>query len=385
MKAKLVLEDGSVFEGISIGTDGERIGEVALNTAVVGYQEIMTDPTNAGKILVLTYPLIGNYGVAKKFYESKRSWIGALVIKEKSNSASNWQAEATIDDFLRDENMVAISEVDTRTLAVKIRDRGEMLGIVSSRDAEKERLLKDLRDYKKKNEKKSFISRISTKRITKIKGSPAGQEIAILDLGVLNGFVKQLKDLGCNITLLPYNTSAEEILELNPNGLIISSGPEDDEMIPAVVEEVQRLLGKVPILGIALGHEIIALALGGRLKKMKLGHHGVNYPVKSPDSYKGEITVQNHSFVVDEESIKDVDGVEITLRNVNDNTIEEMRSATLRFISAQYYPVSPGFSEVNDVFKRFLRIKKNKQKKSENRRRSRRNKERNRVCQSVKT
>jgi carbamoyl-phosphate synthase small subunit len=355
MTGILVLEDGSYFEGISIGKAGERIGEVVLNTAVVGYQEIMTDPANAGKIMVFTYPLIGNYGVAKKFSESKKCWIEALVIKEESKMYSNWQAEDSFNNFLKKEHLVAISEVDTRTLAVRIRDKGQMIGIVSSKEPKIGNLLKKLKEDKK-DIRRDFIKNISVKKITEIKGNASGPKIAILDLGILNNFLKQLKTLECNLTLLPYNTDADKILGLNPDGLIISNGPEEDEAISGIVEVVKKLIGKIPLLGISLGHEIIALALGGRLRKLKAGHRGVNYPVKSPSSYKGDITVQNHSFVVDEESIKGRDDIKITLRNVNDDSIEEMESGSLKFISTQYYPVSPGFDEINGVFKRFLEL-----------------------------
>ena len=355
MRGVLALEDGSYFEGIPIGVAGERIGEVVLNTAVVGYQEIMTDPANAGKILVFTYPLIGNYGVARKFSESRRCWIEALIIKEESKMSSNWQAEDTFNNFLKKERLVAISEVDTRTLAVKIRDKGQMLGIVSTKDAKIGDLLKRVKNYKK-DMKRDFIRNISVKKITEIKGNSSGQKIVVLDLGFLNSFLKQLESLGCTITLLPYNTDAEKILGLNPDGLIISNGPEEDEAISGIVEVVKRLVGKIPLLGISLGHEIICLALGSRLNKLKVGHRGVNYPVKSPSSHKGDITVQNHSLVVDEESLKGRNDINITLRNVNDNSIEEMESETLKFISTQYYPVSPGFDEINGVFKRFLEM-----------------------------
>jgi carbamoyl-phosphate synthase small subunit len=355
MKAMLVLEDGSSFEGISLGAAGERMGEVILNTSVVGYQEIMTDPANAGKIVVFTYPLIGNYGVAKKFNESRKCWIEALVIKEESNIASNWQAEDTFGNFVKKEGLAAIGEVDTRTLAVTIRDRGEMYGIVSSGKVKKDTLLKRLREYKK-NSKKNLIKHISVKKIIETKGSPSEPKIAVLDLGFGNSFLKQLKTLKCNISLLPYNTGADAILKMNIDGLIISNGPEDDGAISGVVNVVQGVLGKLPIMGISTGHEIIGLALGGRLKKMKIGHHGVNYPVKSASSDKGDITVQNHSFVIDEDSIKERSDVAVTLRNVNDSSIEGMESDSLKFISIQYYPASPGFDEINEVFKRFLDI-----------------------------
>ncbi|KPK42289.1 MAG: hypothetical protein AMJ78_03010 [Omnitrophica WOR_2 bacterium SM23_29] len=357
MKATIVLENGISFEGISIAVPGERIGEVVLNTAVVGYQEIMTDTTNAGKILVLTYPLIGNYGVANKFYESKRCWMAGLVIKEESRIYSNWQAEGSFSDFIKKEGVITVSDVDTRTFAVNIRDSGEMLGIISTKPQRKEIILKKLRDYKK-DKKPNLIKEISINKIKEIKGSHSGPKIAILDLGISNSFIAQLKALRCNITLLPYNTKTDKILGMKYDGLIISNGPEEDVVMPEVVKTVEALLGKIPILGISTGHETIGIALGGKLKRMKVGHHGVNYPVKSPNSYKGEITVQNHSFIIDENSIKSRRDVNITLRNINDNSIEEMESRDLKFISTQYYPVSPGFDEVNGVFRRFLKYAK---------------------------
>lgn len=354
MKARLVLEDGSLFEGISIGANAEKIGEVVLNTAVVGYQEMLTDPTNAGKILVLTYPLIGNYGVAKKFNESRRCWLSGLVIKESSRIHSNWQAEGSFEDFLKKEGLIAISDVDTRTLAVTIRDKGEMLGIISTKESTKEELLSTLRNYRKGPI--DAIKNISVKKPVEIKGKPSGAKIAILDLGMAYSFMKQLSTMGCNITLLPYDTAAKDIVSLKPDGLIISNGPENDAAIPEIAGTVKELLGKIPIMGISTGHEIIGIALGAKLIKMKIGHHGGNYPVKPPDSFKGDISVQNHSYMIEDDSIKSKKNVTVTLRNINDNSIEEMESKQLKFISIQYNPVSPGFDEVNEAFKRFLKV-----------------------------
>jgi carbamoyl-phosphate synthase small subunit len=352
MKAIIVLEDGSQFEGVSIGVPGEKIGEVVLNTAVVGYQEMMTDPANAGKILVLTYPLIGNYGVAKKFNESKKCWIAGLVIKEASRICSNWQAEGTFNDFLKTEDVLAVSDVDTRTIAIEIRDKGEMLGIISTNDFKKDSLLKKIAAFKNAS-KKDYIKEISVKKPVEAKSTSAGPEIAVLDLGMVHSNLTQLKNLGASVTLIPYHTSADAILDMAPDGLIISGGPEDDASLAAIASTVKALLGRVPMLGIGTGHHAIALATGARLTRMKVGHHGVNYPVKGGSSLKGDITVQNHSFTVDEQSIKDK-RVAVTLRNINDKTVEEMESRALRFISAQYNPVSPGFNEVNNVFRRFL-------------------------------
>ena len=353
MMGILVLEDGTTFEGISIGVPGEIIGEVMLNTAVVGYQEIMTDPANAGKIVVLTYPLVGNYGVAEKFSESQRCWIGGLVIKEKSRTASNWQATDTLDNFLSQQNVIALSDIDTRTLAVTIRDKGEMMGIIGTGDVTKEEALDKLKSAKG-GLRRSWIKEISVKSPIKTGESTSGKNIVVLDLGILRSFIRQLERLNASITLVPYNTPAEKLLKMKPDGVIISGGPENDDAVPGVAAQVKKMLGQVPILGISTGLQIIALALGCTSKKMKVGHHGVNYPVKSDSSLKGEITVQNHSYVVDDATVKTLRDVEISLRNINDNTIEEMVSQSLKFIGIQYYPACPGFDEVNEVFKRFF-------------------------------
>ncbi len=353
MKAILVLEDGSLFEGVSFGAEGERIGEVALNTAVVGYQEMMTDPANAGKILVLTYPLVGNYGVANKFNESDRCWIAGLAIKEPSRIYSNWQAEAPFDDFVKKEGVLTISDIDTRTLAVTIRDKGEMFGIISTKSSKKEELLSKLKTYKK-TARVDFIRKISVKKQVEIKGH--GPKIAVIDLGMTNSFIKQLKTLGCDITLLPYDTDSSIVTGKPYDGVIISNGPENDEALKGVAGTVKNLLGKIPLLGISTGHEVIAMALGAKLVRMSLGHRGVNYPVRPDGSFKGHITIQNHTYAVEDESIKKRKDVRVTLRNINDSSIEEMDSKRLKFISVQYYPASPGFDEVSDVFRRFANL-----------------------------
>ncbi len=355
MKAVLVLEDGSSFEGVSTAVAGEKIGQVILNTAVVGYQEMMTDPSNAGKILVLTYPLIGNYGAAKKFYESRKCWLAGLVIKESSRISSNWQSEMTFADFLKKEEVLSIADVDTRTVATTIRDKGEMYGIISTESFNKTELVSKIKEFKERG-LPNYIKEISVKKPVDTGSLPGGPKITVLDMGMLASFTKQLNNLGCSVTLVPYDTDAKAILAMRPDGIIISNGPEEDENIHRITDTVKALLGKVPILGISSGHEILGLALGADRKKMSIGHHGVNYPIKGEDSYKGEITVQNHSYILDDGGLKSRKDVSVTMRNVNDNTIEEMGSKSLKFISVQYYPSSPGFDEPNNVFLRFLKM-----------------------------
>lgn len=354
MKAALYLEDGSLFEGISVGAQGERAGEVVLNTAVVGYQEMMTDPANSGKILVLTYPLIGNYGIADKFNESDKCRLAGLAVKEISRIYSNYQAQGPVEDLISRQRLVTISDIDTRTLAETIRDKGEMRGIISTKDFDKASLAKKLRSSHGL-EKISMIKEISVKKLTEIRGRPSGARIGILDLGVTNSLLRQLTGLGCNLTLLPYDTSAEKVLSLKLDGLLISNGPENDESLASISAMVKKLLGKIPIAGISTGHQVIGIACGARLVRMKVGHHGVNYPVKPADSFKGEITVQNHSYVIDDRTL-DKKKASVSLRNINDKTIEEIYSSGLKLLGAQYYPASPGFDEPNAFFIRFLRM-----------------------------
>jgi carbamoyl-phosphate synthase small subunit len=355
MRATLMLEDGKSFSGEALNS-GESIGEVILNTAVVGYQEMMTDPANANKILVLTYPLIGNYGVAPRFNESKKVWLAGLVIKEKSRIYSNWQAKDSFDNFIKGHKLLTITEVDTRSLAVHLRQKGEMLGIISTNTLEPKELLVKIDTFRKKPAT-SLLPKISVSKPLNLgKTNKKAKKIAILDLGITNSIIRQLESLGFSLVILPYNTPAKEILGLKLSGLIISNGPEYDVGLQEIAAEIKDLIGRLPILGISTGHQLLARALGAKVAKMKLGHRGVNYPMYNPASYKGEITAQNHSYVVDVDSLNKIKHIKITGYNLNDRTVEEMESKKLRFISTQYVPVSPGFNEVDSIFTRFLRM-----------------------------
>lgn len=351
MKAVLALENGSIYEGKSVGVEGERAGWVTFFTGVVGYQEVMTSPANAGRIVVMTYPLIGNYGVAKKFMESGRCWIEGMLIKEKTRITSNWQAEGDFDDFLKEKKVLAIEGVDTRTVMVELRESGEQFGIVSTRDFNSKSLKRKIERTKDKG--LDVIKKISAKSVARSAGR--GLVVAVIDIGVTNSLTNQLDTLGCKVVLLPYNTGYDEILKLSPKGLIISDGPEMDKGLFVVADTVKRLLGKIPIFGVATGCQVLALALGAGIERMRVGHHGVNYPVLRPNSLKGEITVQNHSYVIDEASLKGND-VEVTWRNINDKTIEGIQSKRLRAFGTQFYPASPGLGEVNPVLEEFISL-----------------------------
>jgi carbamoyl-phosphate synthase small subunit len=327
-----------------------------LNTAVVGYQEMMTEPANYGKILVLTYPLIGNYGIAPKFNESKKVWLSGMVIKEKTNIYSNWQAKSSFDEFIAENKLLTIHKVDTRTLTVHLRQKGQILGIISTECFDLKELSVKIQSFRRAKVE-SALPEISVEKITVLnKAKPGAKKIAILDLGVTNSLIRQLQTLGTGLTLLPYNTPAEEILRLKFQGLIISNGPEQDTGLAAVAENVKKIIGKIPVLGISCGHQVLALGIGAKITKMKLGHRGVNYPINKPASYKGEITTQNHSYTVDNESLAKIKNVKVTEYNLNDRTVEEIESKKMRFIGAQYVTSSPGFDEINPAFHRFVKM-----------------------------
>lgn len=355
MKAVLMLEDGKVFAGESGGNTEERIGEVIFNTAVVGYQEMMTDPANAGKILLLTYPLIGNYGIAPKFSESSKVWLAGLVIKEKSRIFSNWQAKESLDDFVIKQHLNMLYKVDTRSLAVYLRQKGAMIGIITTKDSDSKELLAKIDDFRKQK-KESLLAKISVTKPKSMGNSRARRRLAVLDLGVANSTIRQLEALDFSLTLLPYKTSAEEILRLKARGLVISGGPENDCALDEVANNLKAIVGKMPIFGISTGCQVLAQALGARINKLKIGHRGVNYPLHSPKSFKGEITVQNHGYVIDVDSMEKIKGVEISAYNLNDHTIEAFEGKKMKILGVQYYPASPGMNEVNPAFHKFSKM-----------------------------
>lgn len=348
MNGKLVLENGQVFPGIFVGPKTPVRGRLVLQTAVVGYQEILTDPVNCGRILVFTYPLIGNYGVAKKFNQSARAWVKGLVIKEKSPIYSNWQAEDSFANFLKTNTIPCLQEIDTRTLTVTLREKGEMAGAIISNEENEKDWLK--RIGQEKND--DYIKTSSTRKILIIKGK-GPYPLGLVDLGVTKNVLEQLTKISSKVILFPYNTRAEDILKSKIKVLIISGGPENDISLPLIAPEISKIIGRLPILAYSTGHQLLGLALGAKIYKLKLGHHGVNYPIISPGNLKGQITVQNHSFGLVENSIKNKE-VAITGYNLNDKTIEEMRSRKLKFLSCQYYLNSPGAGEINPVLKEFI-------------------------------
>ncbi len=357
-KAILVLEDGTAYKGLSFGSEGETTGEVVFNTSMTGYQEILTDPSYAGQIVSMTYPLIGNYGVNKEDFESRKPFLKGFVVKEASNIYSNWRADGSLADLLKENNIVGIQDIDTRALTRRIRDKGAMRAVISTESS-------DILELTKKAEASEALEGLDlVKTVTIDEGysrnaEGKGYNIVALDFGMKRNILKQLLGNGFNVTVLPASAGADEILNRKPDGVFLSNGPGDPKAVTYAIRTIEDMLGKVPIFGICLGHQLLSRALGADTYKLKFGHHGANHPVKNLRTGKVEITAQNHGFAILPETIPD--GVEVTHLNLNDETIEGLRSDSLSAFSVQYHPeASPGphdseylFNEFKETIKRF--------------------------------
>ncbi len=368
MEAILALEDGRVFRGRGYGAPGECFGEVVFNTSLSGYQEILTDPSYAGQIVILTYPHIGNYGTNPLDSESVRPYAEGLVVRELSQLSSNWRSVEETSEFLADYGVPAISDIDTRALVRHLRNFGAMRAVLSTLDRDEASLVA------KAKSSPSMVgldlaSRVTTRaRYTWSEPSrdiyKAGREgqgptqarfhVVAYDYGIKQNILRRLVDVGCRVTVVPAESTAGEVLDLKPDGVFLSNGPGDPEPVAYAVKAVRGLLGRVPIFGICLGHQIIGLALGGKTYKLKFGHHGGNHPVLNLETQKVEITAQNHGFAVDPDSLKASDVV-LTHRNLNDDTLEGLRHKSLPLLSVQYHPeASPGPHDSAYLFERFV-------------------------------
>ena len=362
--AWLVLRDGRTFRGRSLGAVGEASGEVIFNTAMQGYQEILTDPSYRGQIVAMTFPMIGNYGVNDEDVESRRPWVNGFIVKEASVVASNFRAGASLDAYLGRHGIVGIQDIDTRALTRHLRDHGAQDGIVSSVETDPRRLLERARALR------GLVGRDLVAEVTAdapYTWSEGGWELAhgympppsprfkvvAYDCGIKFNILRQLRMVGCAVTVVPAATSAADVLATKPDGVFLSNGPGDPEGVPYLIEAVRGLLGRVPIFGICLGHQILGLAAGGRTFKLPFGHHGANHPVKDLTTGKVEITAQNHGFAVGPESVTAL-GWEPTHLNLNDGTCEGLRHREWPAFSVQYHPeASPGPHDANYLFHRF--------------------------------
>jgi carbamoyl-phosphate synthase small subunit len=364
MKARLILSDGTEFEGISLGAMGTGIGEVVFNTAMMGYQEIITDPSYHFQLVTMTYPQIGNYGVNPKDFESRRIYAAGLIIREYSPVVSHWQATKSLDEYLKYYDVVGISDIDTRQLTRHLRDQGAQMGMITTSDEFLEVLLERLKTGKQ------LVGSDIAKEVTTEENYewPMDEEsrddrqlkfkVAVYDFGVKFSILRALYQHGCELRVFPAHASAADVLAWNPDGIFLSNGPGDPEPVDYAVNTVQNLLGKKPIFGICLGHQILGLALGGRTTKLKFGHHGANHPVRYLPTGAVEITSQNHGFIVDADSLPSNE-VEITHINLNDQTLEGFRHKNLPAFSVQYHPESaPGPRDSRYLFENFINAMK---------------------------
>ena len=363
----LVLRDGRTFRGRPLGAVGEAAGEVIFNTAMSGYQEILTDPSYRGQIVAMTYPMIGNYGVNTEDVESRRPWANGFVVKEASSVASNFRAATGLDEYLRRHGIVGIQDIDTRALTRHLRDHGAQDGIISSVEAEPARLLERARALPGLVGRDLVAEVTAAAPYTWSEGTwelsrgyvapPAPRfSVVAYDCGIKLNILRQLRAAACDVTVVPAATPAAEVLARKPDGVFLSNGPGDPEGVPYLIESVRGLLGRVPIFGICLGHQILGLAAGGRTYKLPFGHHGANHPVKDTTTGKVEITSQNHGFAVDPASVTSL-GWEATHLNLNDGTCEGLRHREWPVFSVQYHPeASPGPHDANYLFRRFTEL-----------------------------
>ncbi len=354
MKGKLILEDGSEFIGTLLG-DSTATGEVVFNTGMTGYQEILTDPSYCCQIVTLTYPLIGNYGIADIFMQSRKSFVNGFIIGELCEKGSNWHYESSLTEFLMAQNIPCLYDVDTRAVTRKIRSAGTMKGIIVSEDASQA----EIRKLMAVPIRTDVVAQVTTPEAYTMEANQENAPFVVaMDFGVKQNILDSLHNLGCRITVVPASTKAEEILAMNPDGIFLSNGPGDPKDVPEVVEEVKKLVGRKPMFGICLGHQLLALAFGADTYKLKFGHRGSNQPVKNLSNGRVHISSQNHGYAVDEASLEGLP-LEVTHISVNDGTVEGIRHKELPVYSVQYHPeASPGPDDNMYLFDEFWQMMK---------------------------
>ncbi|MBQ8640324.1 MAG: glutamine-hydrolyzing carbamoyl-phosphate synthase small subunit [Lachnospiraceae bacterium] len=356
---KLILEDGSEYYGYGFGDLSDRVCEIVFNTSMVGYQEILSDPSYTDQAVVMTYPLIGNYGMADEDYETGIPTIGALIVREYNDFPSNFRSRATLDEVMKTYRIPGIYGIDTRKLNRSIRDFGSRKVLITGAETSKEEGLSILCASSIPTD---AVSKVSCKRIW---CSPAAKEkfhVAAIDCGMKGNIVRSLNQMGCRVTVVPWNTPADEIGALCPDGIFLSNGPGDPQDAGPVIETVKKLRGKYPMFGICLGHQIISLSYGAKTYKLKFGHRGGNHPVRNLETGKIEITSQNHSYAVDAASLEKT-GLKVTHINLLDQTIEGVSCEEDMVFSVQYHPESaPGPQDSRYLFEQFIRLMKERKK-----------------------
>ena len=351
MKAFLILEDGTVFTGTSIGSTRDMISEIVFNTSMTGYLEVLTDPSYAGQAVVMTYPLIGNYGITPDM-ESLKAWPDGYIVRELSRMPSNFRCEGTIQDFLKKYDIPGIAGVDTRALTKILREKGTMNGMITTNENyDLDEVISKLKNYKVEG----VVSKVTCEEKYVLEGT--GKKVALLDLGAKKNIAKSLNDRGCKVTVYPADTTAEEIIASNPDGIMLSNGPGDPAECTSIIKEIKKLYETdIPIFAICLGHQLMALATGGTTYKLKYGHRGGNHPVKDLQTGRVYISSQNHGYVVDEDKI-DPNVAVPAFKNVNDGTNEGLAYVGKNIFTVQFHPEAcPGPQDSGYLFDRFLEM-----------------------------
>lgn len=347
MKGKLILQDGTIFEGNAFGYLKDSIGEVVFNTSMIGYGEVLTDPSYYGQIVTMTYPLIGNYGINLEDVESKGVHVKGFIVREKSDNPNNFRCEMDLDTYLKQNKVIGLEGIDTRALTKILRNNGTMKGIITLESASLEDVASKLDSFSNT----TAVKAVTRKEVEHINGD--GAKVAVMDFGVKQNILRSFVKRGCDITVFPANTKPEEVLSINPDLIFLSNGPGDPEDLDDVIENIKELVGKKPIVGICLGHQLLALALDGQTSKLKFGHRGGNHPVKDLEQNKVFITSQNHGYYVS----KMPENMKVTHVNLNDNTVEGMRHTQLPIYSVQYHPEAcPGPQDNDYIFDKFLEL-----------------------------
>ncbi|MFS0782374.1 carbamoyl phosphate synthase small subunit [Bacillus sp. 1P06AnD] len=351
MKRQLILEDGTVFIGTAFGANVDRMGEVVFNTGMTGYQEVLSDPSYCGQIVTLTYPLIGNYGINRDDFESINPAISGFIVKEIADKPSNWRSEFSLDEYFKLKDIPGIAGIDTRKLTRIIRKHGTLKGALANMEQSPEAVIEVLRATVLHNDQ---VKKVSTKRAYPSPGR--GSRVVLVDFGMKHGILRELNKRDCDVVVVPYNTTAEEILTLSPDGIMLSNGPGDPKDVPQAIEMIKGIQGKVPIFGICLGHQLFALANQANTMRLKFGHRGSNHPVKDLSTGKIAITSQNHGYAVEESSLAGTP-LEITHIALNDGTVEGLRHKDFPAFTVQYHPeASPGPEDANGLFDQFIKM-----------------------------
>lgn len=354
MNAVLILEDGKVFRGAGFGARGTVFGEVVFNTSMTGYQEVLTDPSYAGQIVTMTYPLIGNYGTNRADQESRGPQVRGFVVREACTKPNNWRHEQTIHDYLAKHNIVGISQVDTRALTRHIRSKGTLRGAISTEQdvvSNPEKLLPQVKELVTNSPE--LVRSVTTGRVYRLEGT--GPRVVVMDFGIKQNILRMLQAQNWDVVVVPSHTAAEEILSFSPRGVFLSNGPGDPKDVPEAIATVKKLIGRLPLTGICLGHQIIGLALGCETFKLKFGHRGSNHPVKDLARDRTFITSQNHGYAIDGSSLPA--GVAVTHKNLNDGTVEGLRVKDQPIFSVQYHPeAAPGPEDSRYLFDEFTQM-----------------------------